>query len=293
MVVFNFLTNKNIYFNMKKITLWFKRFFSFVKVDYSFLCLMVLAFLLESVKMYFYYVVFIILHELMHLFVAKKLGYFPKKLKLTVFGASLEGFDDFLIWDEIKIVLAGPMLNLFVVVGCYLSFWFYPESFEFLADILAVNKAILLFNILPIFPLDAGRLLLCLFSVKKGRREALKIMKNISLALVCVMFCISIFSFAFVFDFTLGFVSLNLCILLFESSKGTSFKREVVLHKKLERLGKGIEQKVIFIRVGYSKKLLLKFIDGEHYFKFVFVDEKFSKLSEIDEYELLKSLGFI
>lgn len=278
---------------MKKLIARIKAFFSFVSIDYSFLCLLVLAFFLDFVRIYFLYVIFIVLHELSHLFVARKLGYFPKKLKLTFFGASLEGFDDFLLADEIKIVLAGPLFNLFCVVACYLSFWFYPESFEFLNDVLTVNKAILMFNILPIFPLDAGRLFLCLLSIKNGRRKALDKLKKISFIFVLIMFFISIVSFVFAFNFTLGFVSLNLCILLFESSRGTSFKREVLLKKKLRRLDKGIEQKTVFVPVGYSKNLLLKFIDGEHYFKFVFVDENFKTLEEIDEYELLKLLGFI
>ena len=154
-------------------------------------------------------------------------------MKLTIFGASLEGFDDFLILDEIKIVLSGPFFNLLVVVFCYLSFWFKPESFCYLNDILLVNQSILLFNLLPIFPLDAGRLLLCLISRKTSRREAVKMVKNISLALIILMFLVSVVSFVFCYNFSIGFVALNLCILLFESASGTSFKREILFLYKV------------------------------------------------------------
>lgn len=264
-----------------------------VSIDYSFLCLLILALFLDSVRIYFLYVLFIILHELSHLLVAKKLGYLPKRLKLSIFGASLEGFDDFLILDEIKIILAGPLFNLFIVVGCYLSFWFYPESYEFLIDILTVNKAILLFNILPVFPLDFGRVILCLVSIKKGRREGLKITKKLSLFFIIVLFIISVVCFFCDFGFSLGFASINLCLLSFESSSGTSFKREILLRKKIARLGKGITQKVVYVKLNYPEKLLLKFIDGEHYFKFVFVDENFGERKTLSEFELLKNLGFI
>lgn len=283
----------SIYFIMKKVLGKIKSFFMFVSLDYSFILIFILALFLESYRAYFLYVVFIILHELCHLFVAKRLGYLPKKLKLTFFGASLEGFDDFLLADEIKIVLAGPLFNLFAIIVCYLSFWFYPESYEFLNDVLMVNKSILLFNILPIFPLDAGRFLLCLFSIKDGRGSALKIVKVISFIFVGVLFFVSLFVFFFNLNLTLGFVAINLCVLIFESTKGTSFKREILLEKKLKRLGKGLRQKVIYVKRSTKYHSLLKFIDGDNYFVFIFVDDNFIETGRLDEKTLLETLGFI
>ena len=289
----NFSFVLSIYFIVLRIKSLFWHIFSFVKIDYSFILLLFLALILESIHVYFLYVLFIILHELSHLFVARKLGYFPEKLKLTMFGASLEGFDDFLLKDEIKIIFAGPVFNLLVVIFCYLMFWFYPESFEVLQDVLMVNLSILGFNLLPIFPLDAGRLVLCFSSVKKGRIQGVKFVKNLSMFFVVILFSLSILSMFVVLNFALGFTAINLCVLLFESSKGTSFKREVVFRKKLQRLNKGIVQKVVYVPSFYSNQLLLKFIDGEHYFIFIFVDDCFVECKRIEEKELLKDLGFI
>ena len=282
-----------IYFIMKKFFGKLMGVKNLVSIDFSFLCLLILSLFLDSLRIYFFYVVFIFLHEMMHFLVAKKLGYLPKKLKLSIFGASLEGFDDFLVLDEIKIILAGPIFHLAIVVVWYLSFWFYPESYEFLIDVLTVNKAILLFNILPIFPLDFGRLFLCLLSIKRSRREGLKIVKKFSVIFVVAMFVISLVCVFTDFGFSLGFASINLFILIFESSSGTSFKREILLRKKIERLGKGVAQKVVYVNKDYSEKLLLKFLDGDHYFKFVFVDENFSEIKTVSEFDLLKKLGFI
>lgn len=269
------------------------RLFGFVKIDYSFFLLLFLTFFLDSISTYCLYVVFIILHEISHLLIAKKLGYLPKKLKLTIFGASLEGYDDFLLWDEIKIVLAGPLFNLLIVIGCYLSFWFYPESYEFLHEILFVNESILIFNLLPIFPLDAGRFMLCLTSLKYGRIHGLKIVKNFSLGLISILFAVSMLSVFFVYNFALGFVSINLCVLLFESCEDTSYKREILFVKKIKRLKKGMSEKVLYIKSGYPQNLLLKFLDAEHYHIFIFVDETFNEVDRITEKELLMNLGFI
>ena len=278
---------------MKNLKNRIKDIFSFIKIDYSFLLMLFLFLILDCFSFYFYYVLFIILHEMSHLMIAKRKGYFPKKIKLTMFGASLEGFDDFLLKDEIKIVLAGPLFNLIIVVCIYLCYWFFPESSEYLDDILRVNQSILFFNLLPIFPLDAGRLLLCFLSLKFGRKDAVRIVKKVSIFFVFVMFFISIISFLFLYNFILGFVSLNLCLLLFESSNGTSYKREILFRKKISRLSRGLPQKVIFIKQNYPENLLLKFLDGEHYFLFVFVNENLTVTRKIDEFELLKKLGFI
>ena len=132
---------------MKKLFWKVKSIFLFVKLDYSFLIMLLLFYLLGDIRLYFMYFLFLILHELSHLIVAKKIGYLPKRLHLSAFGAALEGYDDFLTVDEIKIVFAGPIFNFVVVICCYLCFWFYPESYCFLSDVLTVNLSILLFNI--------------------------------------------------------------------------------------------------------------------------------------------------
>ena len=282
-----------IHSSMKKIFDIAKNLFSFIEIDITMIVLLILFFLLDCFEIYFLYLIFVILHEIVHLMVAKKLGYFPKKMKLSAFGASLEGFDDFLINDELKIVASGPFFNFCIVIVCYLFFWFYPESFSFLNDILIVNQSILFFNLIPIFPLDAGRLFLCVVSRKMCRGNALRIVKNISLLLVVVLFLISMISFFWYYNFSLGFAAVNLCLLLFGSTQGTSYKREILLRKKIKRLNKGVCQKVVYVKCGYDEKFLLKFIDGEHYFIFVFVDEKFQEMYRIDEWELLNLLGFI
>lgn len=278
---------------MKRILKKLKECVKFFKIDYSFLCLLVLSIFLDMFKFYLWYILFIFLHEMSHLFVAWKLGYLPSRVRLSIFGASLEGFDDFLTVDELKIVLAGPLFNLIMVVVCYLSFWFYPESFEFLNDVLIVNQTILIFNILPIFPLDCGRVVLCFLSLKHGRNLAVKQTKKLSFCFIILMFILSVVVFFVSFNLTLGFACVNLCLICFESTNGTSFKREIVLRKKLCRLGRGIEQRTIYVDKNYDERLLLKFIDGDHYFVFIFVDDGFFEERRIDEFALLKKLGFV
>ena len=258
-----------------------------VQFDFSFILLFVLMIFLDEILLYFYFAIFISIHELCHFFVAKKLGYLPKKIHFTFFGAALEGYDDFLFDDEIKIILAGPFFNFLVVILCYLSFWFCPESFVFLNDILLVNLSILIFNLLPVFPLDFGRIILAILSKKYFRFKAVKKVKVISFVAIILLFVLFLMSFFFEYNFTLGFVIINLARLSFLNGKDTAYKRDLFALKKLKTIQKGLIEKTVYVsnEVEYFK--LFKFIDDSHFFNFVFIDKNglvCDKISEIDLY---------
>ena len=270
-----------------------KKLSNFFQIDFSFVLLFVLAIFLEEMWLYFYFVLFISLHELCHFFVAKSLGYLPEKVKFNFFGASLEGYDDFLPKDEIKIVLAGPAFNFCIVVFCYLCFWFYPESYNFLNDILVANLAICLFNILPIFPLDFGRLLLAFFTGKHTRNIALLKVKKISLIFLFVLFFVFLISFFFEYNFTLGFVCVNLAFMMFSSSKNTSFKRQIFAQKKFKNLSKGMVEKNIYVDVEAKDYSLFKFIDDYHFVNFIFLDKKGKEVKRLSEVEFFKRQGLL
>lgn len=266
---------------------------SFVKIDISFLLLLFLAVVLEEVKLYFIYVIFIILHELSHFFVAKKLGYLPQKIHLTFFGASLEGYDDFLFHDEMKIIIAGPFFNFCVIVFCYLCFWFRPESFIFLNDILVANLSIFLFNILPIYPLDMGRFILAKLSKKHLRNDAVKKVKKYSLFVILFLFFVFLLSFFFEYNFSFGFVCVNLVRLLFKSGKETSYKRQLFVSRKLKFLKKGLFERAVYVPEKTKLFELFKFIDDTHYFRFIFLDDLGTKVKEMSEVEIYKACDFI
>lgn len=280
--------NKKVDYLRKKL-----KFLSFIKIDISFFALFLLAYFLEEVRLYFVYVIFIILHEMSHFYVAKKLGYLPQKIHFTFFGASLEGYDDFLFRDEIKIILAGPFFNLFVVILCYLSFWFNPESFIYLSDILVANLSIFLFNVLPIYPLDSGRFFLAFYSKKFLRADALRKVKNMSLCFLIVVFAVFLVSFFYSYNFSLGFVCVNLTRLLFSSSKETSYKRQLYISKKIKNLKKGLFERTIYVKDDLNYFELFKFIDDSHYFRFVFLDSSGNIIKEISETELYRLCDFI
>ena len=277
----------------KKIITKIKNLFSFIKIDFSFILIFFIAICLKEVYLYFCFICFVLLHELAHFFMAKKLGYLAKNVRLSFFGATLEGLDDFTLKDEIKVILIGPLFNLFVVVLCYLSFWFYPESYNYLYEILIANLSILVFNFLPIYPLDFGRIILALLTRKHLRVKALRVTKIISFLFIFSLFIVYLISFFFEFNFTLGFVCVNLMSLLLSSSNGTSFKRELFIFHKAKLIEKGLVERNIYLNKDISHYKLFKYIDDYHFVNFIFLDERYEISNTLTEIEFYKEIGFM
>lgn len=270
-----------------------KGIFAFFKIDVSFFITFFIALLIDELALYFCIVFFTILHEMSHYLTAKHFGYLASSVRLNFFGASLEGLDDFNLKDEVKIVLAGPLLNLFFVVVCYLAFWFYPESYNFLYEVLIANLVIFCFNFLPIYPLDLGRIILALCTKKYKRKTALKKTRQVSIVFLSGLLILFLISFFFDYNFTLGFVCVNLTCLLFKETKGTSYKRTLFVKRKMKLLRRGLLERNIYVKESTPDYVLYKFIDDYHFINFFFLNEKFevvNTLSEIEFYEKSKIL---
>ena len=144
------------------------------------------------------YTVVAVLHELGHSFVAAGAGYRLKKITLMPFGAVVSGkLDGMKLKDEIKIALAGPFINLAVGLLFVASWWIYPESYAFTDIAAEANFSMAIVNLLPIFPLDGGRILSASLSLLMGDDKAFFICRIIGVVfalLLTALFIISAFN---------------------------------------------------------------------------------------------------
>lgn len=154
-------------------------------------------------KFFFIYLFVVILHELAHLLVAQKLGYKLNKIFLMPYGASLSLQQNFFDEkDEIIIASAGPLTNFVLVIFCIALWWLYPISYNFLQEFVWANIITGLINILPCYPLDGGRILVSLLTLKnKNRKQSLKICFYFNYFFVFILFIMFIFNIFEYFSF--------------------------------------------------------------------------------------------
>ena len=126
----------------------------------------------------------VVLHELGHSLVARHLGYPIASITLWIFGgiAQLDEMPE--DWrHELVIALAGPLVSVALGVASYAAFLAVPQSGSvtvaagaFLLGYLAVmNVALAIFNMLPGFPMDGGRVLRALLARTRPYARATEI----------------------------------------------------------------------------------------------------------------------
>ncbi len=119
----------------------------------------------------------VVLHELGHALMARRYGIRTEDITLYLIGgvARLERMPRS-AGPELLVALAGPAVNL-GIVAALMAVLALPISLpaRFLWNVLAVNAGLALFNLLPIFPMDGGRVLRALLAGWLGRVRATEI----------------------------------------------------------------------------------------------------------------------
>jgi len=117
----------------------------------------------------------IMLHELGHSLIAQRLGVQVRSITLLPIGgvAALKSIPE-KPWHEIAITLAGPTVNL-VIAAALMPFTGLPphlflismpyDVHSFLATVVNANLTLFLFNFIPAFPMDGGRLFRALLAL--------------------------------------------------------------------------------------------------------------------------------
>jgi Zn-dependent protease len=118
----------------------------------------------------------VLLHEFGHAFAARAFGIRTPDITLLAIGgvARLTRIPD-KPWQELVVAIAGPLVN--VVIAAVLIFVIrvsadlqpleHLESprFELLAKVASLNVMLVLFNLIPAFPMDGGRVLRSLLAM--------------------------------------------------------------------------------------------------------------------------------
>ena len=122
----------------------------------------------------------VLLHEFGHSLVAMRYGYEIESITLWLFGGVARFTEMPEDWrQELSIALAGPIVSVGLGVLAYLVFLALPATLgpvKFVVGYLALTNIVLaVFNMLPGFPMDGGRVLRALLARTRPHAQATKI----------------------------------------------------------------------------------------------------------------------
>ncbi len=247
----------------------------------------IITYLLGFLKEYLSMFLILFLHEISHLIVIKAERIEISFIKAEPFGITVRLKDKLLKnpREEIYMAISGPLCNFIIFIICH---FFFPRAKYFMY----ANLSMGLFNLLPAYPLDGGRILRAYLSIKHGYIKSYRfvlILTKITAVLIAVLGIIILWITRFNF-----FICLTGCFLYFNvlTEKNYSYyyvMREISEYKKKNR---NIE-KIPVINIAVSPEFHLRKIISDlsftRYYIFSVIDEG-KKVAEFTEGELIEAI---
>lgn len=180
----------------------------------------------------------VIIHELGHIFAALAVGWRVVSMELLPFGgvAKVDEWGSTRTKDEVLVALAGPFMNGVMVLFGYLMLWMELWTQGWSEFFISGNLVIACFNLLPVWPLDGGKVLQALLS------KWLPYYKTIHISVIWSCICIVIlFGISFLFPFKWNLIVICLYLLL---ENKVAWKRAQYQFIRFLLMKKGVNNKV-------------------------------------------------
>ena len=165
------------------------------RIDLKIFLFLILFYFTKQIETYVIIIVFAIIHELGHLIAGLIMGMKPEKIELMPYGISIsfklkpKDYNkkilkaNLLEIKKLLVAIAGPLTNLLIIIfATHLK----VELFSNLIIIYA-NLLLILFNLVPIYPLDGGRILKGILHIFLGKRKAERYTNSISFIILIIL----------------------------------------------------------------------------------------------------------
>lgn len=171
------------------------------RIDLKIFLFIIVFYITKQIEIYAMVMFFAILHEFGHLAAGLLLGMKPEKLEIMPYGVAISfqltpkdynkkiKCGNQLELKKILVAMAGPLTNIVIMI---LVLQMNLNVFDSLL-ILYANLLLVLFNLLPIYPLDGGRMIKGILHIFLGKIKAEKYTNRLSFVmLMMVTFAASI-----------------------------------------------------------------------------------------------------
>lgn len=200
-----------------------------LKIDLKIFIFFILFYLTKQIKLYAAIMILCIIHELGHVLMGLVLGLKIEKIEIMPMGLSVSfklNIEDFnqkiqkgsiLQLKKIAIAIAGPLTNfimLLIVLNTNINLKIVSNEILAYANIL-----IMLFNLLPIYPLDGGRIFKELIQIFEGSIKAKIYIRKISKAVVIILTMLASIGILYLKNIAIFFIIIYLWIIVIKENK--------------------------------------------------------------------------
>lgn len=153
-----------------------------IKVNIQIFAIIIILLLTKQIEMYSWLMLFAFIHEIAHMCAGMALKLKPEMLEIEPFGVGIV-FESFENTEKNKIIisLAGPLINLLIAI----TFTFIKINPQEL--IINANLLLAIFNLIPIYPLDGGRILKAIIKIKDKKGITEDVLNKISNILMILL----------------------------------------------------------------------------------------------------------
>ena len=215
-----------------------------IRIDLKIFLIIFLFILTKQIQIYMLIMIFALIHELGHLLAGILLKLKPEKIEIIPVGVTIAfrlktedlndkiGKSNKLEIKKMLIVIAGPLTNIIMIwVVLKLQINIIQKI-----SIIYANILIVIFNLLPIYPLDGGRILRGILNICVGKRKTNNYINTIS---IIVTSCTTIVSAAATWysqNIAIIFITIYLWIIVLKEFKLNKQKQRIyeILEKTIE-----------------------------------------------------------
>lgn len=214
------------------------------RIDLKIFILLVLFYFTKQIEIYATIMIFAVIHEFGHLLTGLILGMKPQQLQINPFGVSVHfktttkdynkkiKKGNFLVIKKIIVAFAGPLTNLIMIIFLCFSPLIYAKKLICIYS----NLILIVVNILPIYPLDGGRILKGFLHIFYGKQKSLRYTDNISFISISILTVVASIAILYIKNIAIFLGVIYLWILVFKEDK--KIKTTEKLYKQIEILDK-------------------------------------------------------
>ena len=181
-------------------------------------------------------IIFAIIHELGHLIFGIILGLRPEKMDLMPTGLAISfkinvdyynkkiGKGNLFTIKKILVALAGPFTNLLMVI----IFSFLNIDYNLKLMIIYSNWLMFFFNLLPIYPLDGGRILGGILHLNMGLNKSKDIVNDVSIIVMIILTSVGSIAILYYKNIAIFIIIMYLWVLVINESRKFT-KRKILL----------------------------------------------------------------